>query len=50
MDKKLKILVVEDEEILLTALSEELRQQGFEVVGAKDGIEGLEKAAAENRV
>lgn len=47
MDKKLKILVVEDEEILLTALSEELRQEGFEVVGAKDGVEGLEKAAAE---
>ncbi|HEX5430257.1 MAG TPA: response regulator transcription factor [Patescibacteria group bacterium] len=45
--KKLKILVVEDEEILLTALSEELRQEGFEVVGAKDGVEGLEKAAAE---
>ncbi|MBX4205405.1 MAG: response regulator transcription factor [Candidatus Doudnabacteria bacterium] len=47
MDKKLKILVVEDEEILLTALSEELKQEGFEVVGAKDGVEGLEKAAAE---
>ena len=47
MDKKLKILVVEDEEILLTALAEELKQQGFEVIGAKDGVEGLEKAAAE---
>lgn len=47
MDKKLKILVVEDEEILLTALSEELRQEGFEVVGAKDGVEGVEKAASE---
>ena len=47
MDKKLKILVVEDEEILLTALSEELRQEGFDVIGAKDGVEGLEKAAAE---
>lgn len=47
MDQKLKILVVEDEEILLTALAEELKQQGFEVVGAKDGVEGLEKAASE---
>jgi len=47
MDKKLKILVVEDEEILLTALSEELKQEGFDVVGAKDGVEGLEKAASE---
>ena len=47
MDKKTKILVVEDEEILLTALSEELKQEGFEVVGAKDGVEGVEKAASE---
>jgi DNA-binding response OmpR family regulator len=44
MEKKTKILIVEDEEILLTALSEELKQEGFEVVGAKDGVEGVEKA------
>lgn len=47
MDKNIKILVVEDEEILLTALSEELKQEGFEVVGAKDGVEGVAKAASE---
>lgn len=46
-EKKTKILVVEDEEILLTALSEELNQEGFEVVGAHDGVEGVEKAASE---
>jgi DNA-binding response OmpR family regulator len=46
-EKKTKILIVEDEEILLTALSEELKQEGFDVVGAKDGIEGVEKAASE---
>lgn len=46
-EKKTKILIVEDEEILLTALSEELKQEGFEVAGAKDGIEGVEKAASE---
>ena len=45
--KKTKVMVVEDEEILLTALSEELKQEGFEVVGAKDGVEGVEKAASE---
>ncbi len=44
---KVKILIVEDEEILLTALSEELRQEGFNVVGAKDGIEGVEAALKE---
>ncbi len=44
---KTKILIVEDEEILLTALSEELRQEGFNVVGAKDGVEGVEMAIKE---
>ena len=42
-----KILVVEDEEILRTALSEELKQEGFEVAQAKDGQEGVEKALSE---
>jgi DNA-binding response OmpR family regulator len=42
-----KILIVEDEEILLTALSEELKQEGFQVVGAKDGVEGVEMAKSE---
>lgn len=46
-EKKTKILIVEDEEILLTALSEELKQEGFEVAGAKDGMEGVEKAGSE---
>ena len=46
-EKTTKILVVEDEEILLTALSEELKQEGFNVLGAKDGVEGVEKAVAE---
>src|SRR3989344_267327 len=45
--KKTKILIVEDEEILLTALSEELKQEGFEVVGAKDGVEGVAKTVSE---
>ena len=42
-----KILIVEDEEILLTALSEELKQEGFQVIGAKDGQEGVDAAKAE---
>ncbi|MEJ0021957.1 MAG: response regulator [Candidatus Doudnabacteria bacterium] len=46
-EKKTKILIVEDEEILLTALSEELTQEGFAVAGAKDGVEGVEKAVSE---
>lgn len=46
-NKNTKILIVEDEEILLTALSEELKSEGFNIVGAKDGVEGVEKAQVE---
>src|SRR5262249_2052179 len=48
-DKKSKILIVEDEEILLTALSEELKQEGFDVVGAVDGEDGESKALSEKQ-
>jgi adenylate cyclase len=40
---KAKVLVVEDEEILLTGLKEELETGGYVVEGAGDGVEGLEK-------
>lgn len=40
---KKKILVVEDEEILLTALREELEGGGYSTEGAVDGVEGLGK-------
>ena len=43
MVDKAKILVVEDEEILLTALKEELGTGGYEVEGAGDGVEGFDK-------
>jgi DNA-binding response OmpR family regulator len=36
-----KIVVVEDEQILLRALNVELLSQGFEVLSAKDGETGL---------
>ncbi|MEM1318713.1 MAG: response regulator transcription factor [Bacteroidota bacterium] len=39
----MKILICEDEEIMLTALEFRLRKQGFEVVLAKDGKEAIEK-------
>ena len=42
-EEKAKILVVEDEEILLTALREELNQSGYETEGAVDGEDGLAK-------
>src|SRR3989344_686689 len=46
MAEKPKILVVEDEEILLTALKEELSNGGYEVEGAVDGQDGLDKVKA----
>lgn len=46
-EKKTKVLIVEDEEILLTALCEELKQTGFDAIGAKDGMEGVQKASSD---
>ena len=39
----MKILICEDEEIMLTALEFRLQRQGFEVMIATDGKEALEK-------
>jgi len=41
-DFSMKILICEDEEILLTALEFRLRKLGYEVVLAKDGKEALQ--------
>lgn len=46
MDKK-KILVVEDEESMLNALSDSLNNQEFTIITAKNGEEGLESALKE---
>lgn len=43
-----KVLIVEDELILLQALTEKLKAEHFEVVGARNGQEGLDKALAEH--
>jgi len=42
-----KILVVEDEDILLQGLETALKQEGFQVVKAKNGQEGLQVATSE---
>lgn len=41
--KKKKILIIEDEEVLLNAIAKKLDLEGYEVKAALDGIEGLEK-------
>lgn len=43
----MKILICEDEEIMLTALEFRLRKQGFEVILAKDGAEAKVKVKEE---
>lgn len=43
----MKILICEDEEIMLTALEFRLRKQGFEVILAKDGAEAKDKVKEE---
>ena len=44
MSDKKTILVVEDEQAMLQALSEKLTKSGFHVLGASDGEEGFKKA------
>lgn len=44
MEKKRTILVVEDEAALLEVLSDKLTREGFSVLKAKDGVEGLKTA------
>jgi DNA-binding response OmpR family regulator len=44
---KKKILIVEDEETLKCLYEEELREEGYEVVTARDGKEALQKLGEE---
>jgi DNA-binding response OmpR family regulator len=44
---KKKILVVEDEELILRALAEGLGKRGFETIKAEDGKRGWEMAESE---
>ena len=44
MNYKDKILIIEDEDSILMALSDDLKIEGYEVSTAKDGLSGLSKA------
>ncbi len=44
------ILVVEDDRDIRETLSEALEEEGYEVVGAKDGIEAIERLRAATRL
>lgn len=44
----MKILICEDEEIMLTALEFRLKKQGFEVIRAEDGQVAIDKIRVED--
>ena len=48
MDVKKRILIIDDEEDFVFNLKTSLENEGFEIITAKDGQEGLLKAQEEN--
>ena len=46
-ENKKRILIVEDEDIIRKTYADELRDEGFDVLMAKNGAEGLEVATRE---
>ncbi len=42
-----KVLIVEDEQILLELLEKKLTQKGYQVTTAKDGIQGIDRIKEE---
>jgi len=47
-DKKIKILIIDDDSYTREMYKEVFSNENFEVVTAKDGVEGLDKATKEN--
>ncbi len=48
MSRQKKVLVVDDEKVLLELLLSKIEQAGFIAIGARDGDEGLQKALVEH--
>jgi CheY-like chemotaxis protein/predicted RNA-binding Zn-ribbon protein involved in translation (DUF1610 family) len=48
MEKKIKILLIDDEQTIRETYAEIFRQDGFEVIEAVDGLDGLDKATKES--
>ncbi len=48
MDETKKILIIDDEAVLVDLLRTKLTQQGFDAIDARDGDDGLQKALAEH--
>jgi DNA-binding response OmpR family regulator len=48
VDKKVKILLIEDEEMLANMYEVKFKNEGFDIVKASDGADGLEKSKIVN--
>lgn len=48
MDKKIKILLIDDDQPIRETYADIFRQEGFDVVEAADGLDGLDIATKEN--
>src|SRR5947208_11518275 len=46
--KRARILIVEDEPAMLAGLRDNFEYEGYEVISAGDGVEGLDRALSEN--
>jgi len=47
-NKRTRILIVEDEPAMVQGLRDNFEYEGYDVISAGDGVEGLERALAEN--
>jgi len=48
MSNKQKVLIIDDEPVLLEAIAKKLDLEGYDIVTALDGVEGIEKIRKEN--
>ena len=46
--KRARILIVEDEPAMVAGLRDNFEYEGYEVISAGDGVEGLDRALSEN--
>ena len=46
--KKTRILIVEDEPAMVAGLRDNFEYEGYDVISAADGVEGLDRALADN--
>src|SRR5438093_4903860 len=46
--KRARILIVEDEPAMVAGLRDNFEYEGYEVISACDGVEGLDRALSEN--